>query len=145
MGRTPAIDFFFLSPCWHDISMCRRRLLSAPVVGFSMIGTLRSSPSLCAFSFSAPRCMTYRALQGSTCSSGVEGVAKSAAPNNISIVRRRRLCCWAAATEAVPDVGRKVAGLEDFENELGLMVTESEDGEGEEELSNDPPSPCRLR
>lgn len=89
--------------------------------------------------------MTHRALQGSTCSSGVEGVAKSEAPNNMSKVRRRRLCCWAAATEAVPDVGKEIAGLEDFENELGLMVTESEDEEQEEEPSNDTPSPGRLR
>lgn len=111
-----------------------------------MIGILRSSPSLCAFAFGAPRCVTYRALQGSTRSSGVPGVAASAAAP-MRVVQRRRLCSWqAAATEAVSDVEREVAGVEEFENELGLMVTESEeDGEGEEESSDDPPSPSRLR
>lgn len=61
--------------------------------------------------------------------------------------RRRTLCVWAAATEAVLESDRTELEAEELENELdALRAQEHNGGDGEEEdTSEELPSPARLR
>lgn len=110
-----------------------------------MLGVIRSTPSACALAFGVPRLFTAPSFQGRVLS----GAHRSRPIDTLRSfqTRRRTLCVWAAATEAVVETDRTELEAEEFEHELdSLKAQDDNDGDGEEEEpSGDPPSPARLR
>ncbi|CAM9104818.1 unnamed protein product [Laminaria digitata] len=109
-----------------------------------MLGVIRSTPSACALAFGVPRLFTAPSIQGRILSGGPR--SRPIDTLRCFQTRRRTLCVWAAATEAVLDSDRTELQAEELEHELDAMEAQDENGgDGdEEEPSGEPPSPARL-
>lgn len=110
-----------------------------------MLGVIRSTPSACVLAFGMPRLSTAPGFQGRVLSS----THRSRAIDTLRSfqTRRKTLCVWAAATEAVLESGRAELEAEELEHELdALKAPDDNGGHGEEEdPSGELPSPARLR
>ena len=130
--------------CWRllDVAvvLCSERAVRP------MLGVIRSTPSVCALAFGLTRPFNAPSFHGRV----LGGVHRSSCSRPIDTLRsgqarRRTLCVWAAATEAVIEYDRAELDAREFEHELDAMDSQEEDGGDGEEPSGQLPSPARLR
>lgn len=113
-----------------------------------MLGVLRCAPSACALAFGVPRFLTSSSIHRSgppTAGGCLQTRAVLTSFSRQLSTQPRTVCLWAAVTQAVPETSKVDPGVEEIEDELDALVSESEDGDGEEDPSEGRPSPARLR